>query len=104
MPEEISRQELYDAIDRQNEHLERVIMQGFEAVNRRLDIANGRTSKLEDRQQAMEKTVAVLEDRAATATKAASASRAVASNSKWWATSIAGVVVAIVEAVKMLLN
>lgn len=100
----ISRQELYNAIDRQNEHLEKVILQGFTSVNQRLDVANGRTSKLEDRQIIVEKSVAILEDRANQAAQVADKSKVVASNSKWWATAASGVFVALIELVKSLLS
>jgi hypothetical protein len=104
MESPVSRGELYSAIDRQNAHLEKVISQGFEAVNRRLDVSNGRTGKLEDRQHTVERAVAILEDRAETASKTADDSRAVAINSKWWATAITGGLLTLVEAVKLLLG
>lgn len=104
MDKPISRQELYDAIERQSEHLEKILDRGFDAVTQRMDTANGRTNKLEDKLQTVEKTVAVLFDRATQAeTKAVTAQHS-AGNSKWWASAIAGAILAIYEAVKALVT
>jgi hypothetical protein len=102
--EHLTRQELYDAIDRQSERLERIIDKGFDNVTKRMDIANGRTTKLEDRQVAVEKDVAVLLDRASVAEATAQRASSVASNSKWWSTGLAGIGLTAYELLKSVLS
>lgn len=104
MSDPITRQELQETQDRQSLHLEKIIDRGFDAVNKRLDVANGRTNKLEDRVIITERDVAILLDRANTAETKALKAEQVAGNSKWWATALAGAVVSAIEFVKAVLN
>lgn len=86
---EITRQELYDAIERQNKYIEQIVSSGFLAINQRLDISNGRTSKLEDRFMESEKIIAVLRDRAREAESKAMDAQISATASKWISAVIA---------------
>ena len=107
MADNVTREELYSAIDRQSLYLEKILTAGFDGIKQRQDTANGRTNKLEDRMSAAEQIQAILMDRAEKAeTKATEASYSVASvesklgNNKWWASAIVGAGYVIFEVIK----
>lgn len=102
--ENITRQELYDAIERQSAYLEQIVTNGFSAVNKRLDVANGRTSKLEDRLVEAEKVIAVLKDRAFSAEDKATRAQISATTSKWISAFVAATSVGVIEAIKGYFN
>lgn len=102
MGDPVTRNEMYEALKRQSEFLETVMKNGFEGLNQRMDVANGRTTKLEDRQNATDQVVAVLLDRAKQAEKKAEHAENVATNAKWWGSLAATLGVGVLEMVKNL--
>jgi len=111
MEDNVTREELYSAIDRQSTHLEKLLDAGFGGITSRLDIANGRTSKLEDRVHTVEQIAAILKDRANVAEVRANTAETTAinaetkvGNAKWWASGCAGLVFVVVEVLKQMLG
>jgi predicted nucleic acid-binding Zn-ribbon protein len=104
MENPVSRGELYASIDRQNAHLEKVMTAGFDAIKQRLDVANGRTSKLEERMGKTEQYVAVLEDRAKQSEGKATEAENKAVKSKWQASAAASAIIAAIEGIKALVG
>lgn len=107
-----SRTEIYDAIDRLERNLHQYLTQGFEGINKRMDIANGRTTKNEEKISEHATQIGILLDRSnqsivtarQEAKKIAQAEldpiHAKVSRIKWWITGIAGAIYAIVELVQ----
>lgn len=116
MTDPIGRTELHTQLDRMSEQLMKQIEMGFEGVNRRLDVSNGRLGRAEETVSNHAAQLAVLFDRSntakATATIAATAAESAtrkaavvekevkAKPGRWNQSAIAGGIVVVLEIVK----
>lgn len=93
-----SRMEIYDAIDRLERSLKNYLDQGFNGLNQRMDVANGRTTKNETSINALEVQVGILLDRTNSTKKAVNSSRG---QIKWVPWISSGTIIALVEAIRI---